>query len=347
MGKKKRANHRVRAWILGVLTCGELFLCFPPTAAAQDLRAGVEQLATRIIEATSEANHLRIAVADFPDLENVTSDLGRYIANRLTTRLAQSPKFSVVERQRLGQILAELKFGMSDLVDPTKAKQLGQIAGVEALVVGTVSDLGNQVDIDIRLIEINTSHMLLGATTTISKDQVVTQLLERGRETGTLSSPAASAGSSSSQPSLQPARATGPVKAQEFPKFRVEIERLQVGSNGVVTLFLAYTNKTREEQMLGICALQDKTFLIDAAGERSFNVQGSGIGEVCNASVPQEPLTLGSGMRTVVSLKFLGRFAKEGSLFSFMSAQSIVTTGASGKRLWSPYNVYISDIEAR
>lgn len=48
--------------------------------------------------------------------------------------------------------------------------------------MGTVSDLGNQVDIDARLIEIETNRMLLGASVTISKDPTVTELLQRGRQ---------------------------------------------------------------------------------------------------------------------------------------------------------------------
>jgi TolB-like protein len=145
------------------------------------VRSGVEQLAEQIIKAAPPGGELRIAVIDFPDLLNVTSDLGRYVANRLTTRLAQSQKFFVVERQRLSQVLSELRFSLTDLVDPEKAKQFGKMVGVEAVVVGTVSDLGNQVDLDARVIEIETSRMLVGVAATISKDQVVTQLLERGR----------------------------------------------------------------------------------------------------------------------------------------------------------------------
>jgi len=151
------------------------------TASAQDVRSGVEQVAEQIIKAAPQGRELRIAVIDFPDLLNVTSDLGRFVANRLTTRLSQSQKFFVVERQRLSQVLAELRFSMTDLVDPEKAKQLGKMVGVEAVVVGTVSDLGNQVDLDARIIEIETSRTLVSVTATISRDQVVSQLMERGR----------------------------------------------------------------------------------------------------------------------------------------------------------------------
>ncbi len=155
---------------------------FASNAWAVELKEGVEQLATQLSKNTPDQKQLRVAVTDFPDLQGVTSDLGRYIAERLTTRLSQNPRFSVIERRRLGQVLGELKFSMSDLVDPNKAKQLGKMLGVEALVVGSVSDLGNQVDVDARIIEVETSRMLPGASTTISKDQVVGELIQRGKD---------------------------------------------------------------------------------------------------------------------------------------------------------------------
>jgi len=168
--------------VVAVLMGSGLLLGSTLPALAQDIRAGVEQLAAQIAKGAPEGKQLRVAVADFPDLQGVTSDFGRFVASRLTTRLAQDRRFLVIERQRLGQVLAELKFSMSDLVDPAKAKQLGKMVGVEAIVVGAVSDLGNQVDIDARLIEIETNRMLLGASVTISRDPTVTELLQRGRQ---------------------------------------------------------------------------------------------------------------------------------------------------------------------
>lgn len=150
---------------------------------AQDVRTAVEQLASQIATLPPEGNKpLRIGVADFPDLHGVTTDLGRFVAARLTTRLAQSPRFLVIERQRLTQVLAELRLSMSDLVDPAKAKQFARMAGIEAIVVGVVIDLGDQVDIDARVIEVEANRLISGASVTIRKDQAVVAMLERGRQ---------------------------------------------------------------------------------------------------------------------------------------------------------------------
>lgn len=150
-------------------------------AQTTDLRTAVDQLAAQISERLGGTRAFRVAIADFVDLQGISNDLGRFVANRLTTRLVQSTRFSVVERQRLSQVLAELKFSMSDLVDPDKARQLGGMVGVEALIVGTISELGPEIDIDARVIEIETNQLLVGATITIPRDEVVDQMLNRGR----------------------------------------------------------------------------------------------------------------------------------------------------------------------
>jgi curli biogenesis system outer membrane secretion channel CsgG len=267
--------------------CGILLMAVVHTASAQDLRSGVEQLAEQIIKASPEGKELRIAVVDFQDLLNVTSDLGRFVANRLTTRLAQSQNFFVVERQRLGQVLQELRFSMTDLVDPAKAKELGRMVGVDAIVVGTVSDLGNQVDLDARIIEIDTSRMLLSASTTVSKDQVVSQLLERGRVAAEVP---AFPGSPSAQTSMQ----TSPLPVSHSPGTSgpsFQNSFLRITSKAVsrsedkksINLVLHLENLTKEDIYLSM--QQDgigggKASLIDDAGTIFALSQVTGISTV-------------------------------------------------------------------
>ena len=146
---------------------------------AQDLRAGIEDLAKQIAGSVPQGQTRTLAVADFSGLDGTTSDLGRYVASRLTTRLALPKNVRVIERQRLGQVLHELKLSMSDLVDPAKTQRLGQMLGVQLLVVGSISDLGSKVDIDARVIDINTAQVLFGSTATISKDSTVQNLMSK------------------------------------------------------------------------------------------------------------------------------------------------------------------------
>lgn len=263
----QRRSMRARRWLATTLISALLFLwCVP--VEAQDVRAGVEQLAAQIVRAAPEGKQLSVAVADFPDLQGVTSNLGRYVASRLTTRLAQTPSFFVIERQRLGQVLAELKFSMSDLVDPSKAKQLGRMVGVEAIVVGTVSDLGNQVDLDARVIEIETNRMLLGASVTISKDRTVEEMLKQGRQEALSSQPVPR-----TPPTIGAAPSAGPSEALRGYRysgrfFSVELTSVEVIGDEI-TLTMMYTNRTDSPHVGGVHSTDiNKSYLIDNLGNR-------------------------------------------------------------------------------
>jgi curli biogenesis system outer membrane secretion channel CsgG len=287
-------------------------------ASAQNLKAGLEQLAEEIIKAVPEDKDLRVAVADFPDLLNITSNLGRYVANRLTTRLTQSQKFFVVERQRLEQVLQELRFSMSDLVDPEKAKKLGNMVGVQAIVVGTISDLGNQVDVDARVIDIETSRTVFSATTTISKDQTVAQLMEQGR-----TAPVAAAVPGSPvglQPSPQPIESPQGGTTNIFQNNFLRVMRKSISRSEDkkrVNLVLQFENLTEEDLLISL--KQKGANLLDDKGA-TFSLEVlNGIEDMHpNYRNNKESYTLFTPKsKSIIVMVFVSNQESQGSTFSF------------------------------
>ncbi len=68
-------------------------------AQVADLKDGVERVAVQLVQSVPSGRTVSVVVTDFPDLQGATSNLGRYIAERLTTRLSAQPqKFRVIER---------------------------------------------------------------------------------------------------------------------------------------------------------------------------------------------------------------------------------------------------------
>jgi TolB-like protein len=269
-----------------------LVTTFPLSAQVMELKDGVDRLASQLAASVPEGRALRVAVTDFPDLQGVTSDLGRYIAERLTTRLsAQTRKFQIIERRRLSLVLSELKFGMSDLVDPVKAKQLGQMLGVEGLVVGSVSDLGNQVDVDARIIEIETSNILPGVFATLSKDQVVTQLLAQGRETAAGPAPAGPAPSVGSAPTATRSSGTHPVGRQfaEGNAF-VHLFNVEMLEGRLLKFNFAFEWGRWGAPLVEVYLdnPQETTFLVDQLGRQHPLVQAVGISATDPVRVPAQ-----------------------------------------------------------
>ncbi|HXX20598.1 MAG TPA: CsgG/HfaB family protein [Candidatus Acidoferrum sp.] len=70
-------------------------------------------------------------------------DVGKGITDLLVKYLVQDGTYSVIERQVLDKILAEQNFSNSDRANPTSAAKLGKLLGVDAIIVGAVTQFGN------------------------------------------------------------------------------------------------------------------------------------------------------------------------------------------------------------
>lgn len=93
----------------------------------------------------------RVAVMDF-DYATVQSgvaaifgtnvDVGKGIADILVNNLVKSGTYSVIERKALDKILAEQNFSNSDRADPNSAAKLARILGVDAMIIGSITQFG-------------------------------------------------------------------------------------------------------------------------------------------------------------------------------------------------------------
>jgi curli biogenesis system outer membrane secretion channel CsgG len=57
--------------------------------------------------------------------------------------LVQDGTYSVIERQAMDKILREQNFSNSDRADPNSAAKIGKLLGVDAIIVGSVTQFGN------------------------------------------------------------------------------------------------------------------------------------------------------------------------------------------------------------
>ena len=86
----------------------------------------------------------RIAVVNFKDKAGYGHNIGQGIADMLITKLVESKKYLVVERNELDAILKEQGLGQSGLVTQQSAAKVGQLLGVEMMVTGSVSEFGEK-----------------------------------------------------------------------------------------------------------------------------------------------------------------------------------------------------------
>jgi TolB-like protein len=82
------------------------------------------------------------------------------IADTIISDLGSLPRLHVVERERLDALLSELQLQQSGLVDPATAKRIGSLLGVQALLMGSYTAIGEMLRIDARIVEVETGLVL-------------------------------------------------------------------------------------------------------------------------------------------------------------------------------------------
>lgn len=148
----------------------------------------LENAQSDLLMAQSREEKPRIAVIDFdfssvgsPNLLSLIPGGADGVGDILVTGLVESGEYTVVERSEIETILAEQNLGASGRVDASTAAEIGRILGVNAVVIGSVTqfDLQQQsggggafgigarkqkttadVGINVRVVDTNTAEIL-------------------------------------------------------------------------------------------------------------------------------------------------------------------------------------------
>jgi curli biogenesis system outer membrane secretion channel CsgG len=108
-------------------------------------------LIATVITSASAQDKKRVAVMNF-DYATVSTyvaqifgsnqDVGKGIADMLVDRLVNDGKYSVIERKALDKLIAEQNFSNSDRADPSSAARIGKLLGVDAIIIGSITEFG-------------------------------------------------------------------------------------------------------------------------------------------------------------------------------------------------------------
>ena len=99
------------------------------------------------------AHKPRIAVMDF-DYATVKSDsaalfgndqdIGNGIARFLEENLVKDGRYTLIDRKSIETVMKEQNFSNSDRADPTNAAKIGRLLSVDAILVGSITEFGNE-----------------------------------------------------------------------------------------------------------------------------------------------------------------------------------------------------------
>ena len=143
------------------------------------LQEGISKLSSQIVQTLVAEKRNRVAVMPFTTLEKQQTRLGLYLADKLTNELFTSDrKFDVVDRFHMEEVLEEMKIGQTGLQDSETIQQVGKVLGADAIVTGTITDLEDEVDVNIRMLATERANVIAVASTLFDKDDTIKKLLD-------------------------------------------------------------------------------------------------------------------------------------------------------------------------
>lgn len=113
--------------MLSCFLCFALLLLADPAAAQQKTRIAILSFDAAAVEA-SAAKAL-----------GTSRDVGAFMSELVVGELLKGSTYTIVERQALDQVLKEQNFSNSNRADPKTAAAIGRVLGVDAIVVGSVT----------------------------------------------------------------------------------------------------------------------------------------------------------------------------------------------------------------
>ncbi|MDD5557707.1 MAG: CsgG/HfaB family protein [bacterium] len=106
---------------------------------------------------------VRIAVFDFRNNNPAAQarGYGESISEMFVTAFAGRQNFEVIERKQIREVVDEIFFDQSGVVDAETTKRIGRVLGVDVALAGGVSLVGNRIEIDLRLLDVETGKVII------------------------------------------------------------------------------------------------------------------------------------------------------------------------------------------
>jgi len=152
-------------------------------SASNRMRNDLRKIAEQISEQPLRETRPRIAVIDFADIQNNVPLISHLISETLISELFKTGKFIIVERKLLSGVLEQQKLNMSGLVDEGTARKVGKLLGVDYIVTGTLINIGDVLNINARMISIESGSIEATGTTDLSKSDLSALKLNTGEIT--------------------------------------------------------------------------------------------------------------------------------------------------------------------
>jgi TolB-like protein len=104
-----------------------------------------------------------VAVLDL-DPTSISAEDAQFLSDRLRTELVETGAFTVVEREKMTEVLKEQGFQASGCTSVECAVQIGRLLNVQQIIAGNIGKIDELYSISVRLIDIQSGVILKTAT---------------------------------------------------------------------------------------------------------------------------------------------------------------------------------------
>ena len=166
-GYRMKADAKYNSFLLFLfLALNNICLGQESSGESSIVNTQIQQLMDNLLTKLPDKD-IGVAVLSFETTEGRTEarDLGEAAAILINQNLINVPNISVVEREKLEDIMKEIGLSQSGMT--SNEIEVGNILNVEFLIAGAVADLGNRFLLAARFINVETGNVLQSASVEI------------------------------------------------------------------------------------------------------------------------------------------------------------------------------------
>ena len=136
--------------------CLALFFLLPALALLAQEEDAATAIAAMVEDNIETLGGDTVAVFPFPYVDGIRSVEGALLAERAATLLGERGRVRVVDRSRLDAVMAEQKLTAMGLTDAATGVRVGKLLGARGIVAGSVTDMGENIEVHARLLDTET-----------------------------------------------------------------------------------------------------------------------------------------------------------------------------------------------
>lgn len=136
-------------------------------------------LLDQLIQNIDEYGIRRIAVIDFVNYEGKVTELGKFLASNLMVQIPKESKLILVQRGQVEKALKGLEVPPMEGYDLSTTTKLGRELGVDGIVLGKLVDLGTNIDVNLKMMDVNTGDVVATASESLARTKYAVEMNER------------------------------------------------------------------------------------------------------------------------------------------------------------------------